>query len=129
VLPAPCRMRRSEDFARTVRHGRRAGRPLLVVHVLPAMSPDEAEPPLVGLVVSRAVGPAVTRTRVKRRLRHQLSARLGTLAPGMRLVVRANPAAASATSQELGADLDRALRRARSLEGAGAGAARSGASS
>jgi ribonuclease P protein component len=107
-------MRRREDFTGTVRRGRRAGRPLLAVHLLAPQTgttPDDACPARVGLVVSRAVGPAVTRTRVKRRLRHLAAARLARLAPGSLLVVRANPAAATATSAELGDDLDRALAR------------------
>jgi ribonuclease P protein component len=84
------------------------------VHLLtPPTDRDAAcdRPSLVGLVVSRAVGPAVTRTRVKRRLRHLAAQRLDRLAPGALLVVRANPPAATATSAELGADLDRALER------------------
>ncbi len=115
MLPAPHRMRRHEDFARAMRRGRRVGRPLCAVHLLlaeadPAIEP--APPARVGLVVSRAVGPAVTRTRVKRRLRHLLAARLCRVPAGSLLVVRANPAAATATSAELGADLDRCLDRA-----------------
>jgi ribonuclease P protein component len=65
----------------------------------------------VGFVVSKAVGPAVTRNRVKRRLRHLMRERVGSLAAGARLVVRAQPAAASASSTELGAELDRCLDR------------------
>jgi ribonuclease P protein component len=123
-------MRHREDFTRAVRRGRRAGRPLLVVHLLAPRdgAPDEAGSPAmstmstmstmsvvpakVGLVVSRAVGAAVIRTRVKRRLRHLAAQRLEGLSAGSLLVVRANPGAATATSAELGADLDRALDRA-----------------
>jgi ribonuclease P protein component len=65
----------------------------------------------VGFVVSKAVGNAVCRHRVTRRLRHLVRDRIGTLAPGYALVIRALPAAAGATSSELGADLDGALRR------------------
>ena len=112
VLPAPHRMRRRDDFTRAVRRGRRAGRPLLAVHVLTPDPGAEGLPPArVGLVVSRAAGTAVTRTRVKRRLRHLAAARVDRLAPGSLLVVRANPAAATASSAELGHDLDRALDR------------------
>jgi ribonuclease P protein component len=114
VLPAPHRMRRHDDFTRAVRRGRRAGRPLLAVHVLAPASVGAGRalaPALVGLVVSRAVGPAVTRTRVKRRLRHVTAQRLERLAPGTLLVVRANPPAATATSAALAVDLDRALDR------------------
>ncbi|MBB4687244.1 ribonuclease P protein component [Amycolatopsis jiangsuensis] len=64
-----------------------------------------------GFVVSKAVGNSVVRHRVTRRLRHLVSARLGTLPQGSSLVVRALPPAATASSAELGADLDAALRR------------------
>jgi ribonuclease P protein component len=114
-------MRHREDFTRAVRRGRRAGRPLLAVRLLAptarldvtaaATATSAAAPALVGLVVSRAVGPAVTRTRVKRRLRHLTAQRLDRLRPGALLVVRANPASADASSAALGADLDRALDR------------------
>jgi ribonuclease P protein component len=69
-------------------------------------------PVTAGFVVSRAVGGSVVRHRVQRRLRHLVAARLGDLPAGTRLVVRANPGAASATSLELAADLDRGLRTA-----------------
>src|SRR5690606_40339903 len=53
------------------------------------------------------------RRRVLRRLRHLVAERLGTLPEGSALVVRALPAAATASSEELGANLDAALRRLR----------------
>jgi ribonuclease P protein component len=63
----------------------------------------------VGFVVSKAVGPAVTRNLVKRRLRHLARERVTQLPPGSMLVVRALPAAAGAGYQELGEELDRCL--------------------
>jgi ribonuclease P protein component len=63
----------------------------------------------VGFVVGRAVGPAVVRNRVRRRLRALMRERLSTLPSGSLLVVRAAPAAATAGSAGLAADLDRAL--------------------
>jgi ribonuclease P protein component len=54
----------------------------------------------------------VVRNRVKRRLRAVARDRLERLPDGALLVVRANPAAAGASSAELGAALDRALDRA-----------------
>lgn len=53
----------------------------------------------------------MVRHRVQRRLRHLLRDRLGALTPGTLLVVRALPPAAAASSAELAADLDAALRR------------------
>jgi ribonuclease P protein component len=67
----------------------------------------------VGFIVSRAVGPAVTRNRLRRQLRHIVRARLASLPDATALVVRANPSAAHATSAELAAAFDRALQRRR----------------
>ena len=66
-------------------------------------------PARAGFVVSRAVGGAVVRNRVKRRLRHLVRDRLAELPGGARLVVRALPAAAERSYKELGHDLDAAL--------------------
>ena len=107
MLPAAHRLRTSRAFSQVVRGGRRAGRPLLTVHLDTGGGTD----PTAGLIVSKAVGGSVVRHRVARRLRHLLAARLPLLPDGTRLVVRAAPAAATATSAELGADLDRALTR------------------
>lgn len=69
--------------------------------------------PRMGLVVSKAVGNAVTRHAVSRRLRHVTGTIFDdtTLDPGACVVIRALPAAADATSKELDADVRRALRR------------------
>jgi len=111
VLPSASRMRRSRDFEAAIRRGRRAGRPTLVVHLHIRDDGDQQAPPLVGFVVSKAVGRAVTRNRVKRRLRHLVRDRLHRLPRGSLLVVRANPPAASARSERLAAELDIALNR------------------
>jgi ribonuclease P protein component len=62
-------------------------------------------------VVSKAVGNAVIRNRVQRRLRHLAREQLAALPGSGVLVVRALPPAASASSEELGADLARCLQR------------------
>ncbi|CAM3602834.1 ribonuclease P protein component [Kibdelosporangium persicum] len=121
MLPATARLTRSGDFAHVTRHGRRAGRPRLVVHAVQAAAMTEpttetsltrtGSPVRVGFVVSKAVGNSVVRHRVSRRLRHVVADRLGTLAPGSSLVVRALPPAAQASSAELAHDFDAAVRR------------------
>ena len=88
---------------------RRAGTPLLVVHS--AVGTDPGRPARVGLVVSRAVGNSVVRHRVSRRLRHLAADRLPLVGESTDLVLRATPAAATASSAELGAALDSALTR------------------
>lgn len=85
----------------------------MVLHlwVDPGADPGPAQ---VGYTVSKSVGDAVTRNRVKRRLRHltreHLEA-LGALPGRAALVVRALPAAADASYATLGADLGRTLDR------------------
>jgi ribonuclease P protein component len=120
MLPAAARLRRSEDFREVMRRGTRAGRRRLVVHALQAPDPPArlpvppstvAQGARAGFVVSKAVGNSVVRHRVSRRLRHLVAARLGTVPAGSSLVVRALPPAATASSAELGADLDAALKR------------------
>jgi ribonuclease P protein component len=112
VLSAGHRLSAAADFQQAVRRGRRAGGPLVVVH-LETANVDKATstPPRVGFVVSKAVGPAVTRNLVKRRLRHLMRERVVRLAAGSRLVVRAQPAAAQASYRDLSAELDRCLDR------------------
>lgn len=110
MLPTVNRMTRRDDFSRVVRLGRRAGRPTLVAHLAAAPEPVGA-PARIGLIVSRRVGSAVTRNLVSRRLRHLMAARLGRLQADTLLVLRAQPAAAAASSAQLGMDLDRLLER------------------
>jgi ribonuclease P protein component len=140
VLAAAQRLRRSSDFAAAIRAGRRAGRGAVVVHLhllasgaptgvedagqLPAteasetigqldtIEPVHADTARAGFVVSKAVGNAVIRNRVRRRLRHLVRERVGALPPGATLVVRAQPGAALASYPQLGLDLDAALRAA-----------------
>jgi ribonuclease P protein component len=124
VLPAASRLRRRPDFSATMRLGRRASQPRLVVHLAFAETGGMAT--RAGFVVSRTVGGAVVRNRIRRQLRHLVAGRLATLPAGSRLVVRALPAAAGATAVQLAGDLDAALAR---CQRGPAGAAASGASS
>jgi ribonuclease P protein component len=112
MLPQQSRMRRPEDFRRTVRSGRRAGGSVLSGYLLSATDhvPEDAEPK-VGFIVSRAVGSAVVRNRVKRRLRELMRRRLASLSGGCLLVLRAHPAAAGTRQADLAADLDLVLER------------------
>ena len=68
-------------------------------------------PPTVGFVVSRAVGNAMVRNRVKRRLRHLARERVSSLPGSCVLVVRALPAAGSAPHHLLAEDLAHGLDR------------------
>jgi ribonuclease P protein component len=106
MLPTADRLRRQQDFATAIRAGRRAGRATLVVHL--ALG-DRGGPPRAGFIISRAVGGAVTRNRVRRRLQHLVRDHLGDLPEGTLLAVRATPAAATASYRQLAEDLSSAL--------------------
>ncbi|WP_042374296.1 ribonuclease P protein component [Streptacidiphilus neutrinimicus] len=131
MLPSESRLRRREDFATAVRRGRRAGRPLLVVHLYVGGATAEPADPhgaggnflpaRAGFVVSKAVGVAVVRNRVKRRLRHLMAERIGSLPAGSLIVVRAQPSAAEAQYADLARDLDSALRKLSASSPTGAG--------
>ena len=61
--------------------------------------------------MSKAVGGAVVRNKVKRRLRHLMRERVDQLPPGSLVVVRALPGAGDVDHAQLAQDLDAALRR------------------
>jgi len=117
-------MRRREDFTLAVRRGRRAGSKHVVGHLALSAPPATRRPDMatshtpptrhpvrVGFVVSKAVGNAVVRTRVKRRLRAVMAARLAELPDDALLVVRALPSSAGASSAELATSVDKLLPR------------------
>jgi ribonuclease P protein component len=122
VLSAAHRLRRRDEFAAVIRGGRRAARGAVVVHLRvpdasetdrslqPAPAGGAREPPTrAGFVVSKAVGGAVIRNTVRRRLRHLVAERMSGLPAGSAVVVRALPASAREPYARLCADLDEAL--------------------
>lgn len=107
MLPKQHRLTRARDFARARRRGRTAGTPLLALYVLPLRTPDLR----AGFSVSKKVGKAVARNRVKRRLREAVRRRLPELRPGQDLVLIARPPAATASYAELVEAVDAVLER------------------
>lgn len=112
MLPAQNRMTRSTEFGATVSRGTRAAQPDLVVYCLRSDQTEEAGP-RVGLVVSKAVGNAVQRHQVSRRLRHVARTVLPELDVTDRVVIRALPGSRHAVSPRLEQQLRTALRRIR----------------
>jgi ribonuclease P protein component len=135
MLAAGQRLRRADEFAAVIRGGRRAGRGCLVVHLAPRTDAVQAQAPSVppgssraGFVVPKAVGNAVIRNLVRRRLRHALRERLRSIPIPTDVVVRVQPGAADRSYAELVGDLDDALRAARSKASRSSAASRSRAS-
>src|SRR5258707_2951955 len=108
MLQSAAGIRRRREFSAAIGSGSRVGRPLLVVHLL--VRDGVTEPPRIGFIVSRAVGPAVVRNRVKRRLRHLAAGYLQSLPAGSLLVLRANPPAATSGQVDLAAELGLVIR-------------------
>lgn len=112
MLPSQYRMRRSADFGATVKQGRRAVQPDVIVYSRVVCdrridTPDvsAALPPQVGLIIAKSVGSAVDRHRVARRLRHVARDVLGELRPGEHVVIRALPTSNGLKSEALRAQL------------------------
>src|SRR3954447_4392043 len=92
--PQRRRLSRSAEFERVYRHGRSKANRFLVLYVFPRAQDDlspEDEGPRLGLSVSRRVGGAVERTRVKRVLREAFWAEAERLPADSDFVVVARP--------------------------------------
>jgi ribonuclease P protein component len=106
VLATRNRLRTPTDFSTTVRSGVRNGRRNVVLYTA-ALAADE--PSRIGFIVSKSVGNAVVRNLVKRRLREAGALSLQEYGTGFAIVVRALPAASSASWDQLLADYNAAL--------------------
>ncbi len=100
------RLSRSAEFERVYRQGRSTANRHLVLYTFP--NPSSTRPRL-GLSVSRKVGGAVQRNRVKRLLREAFAHAEGGLAPGQDVVVVARPPAGELAEREGLAGIDASL--------------------
>lgn len=107
------RVTRGDDYRRIVRNGNRVGGAYCITHAVLHVPDAEEHPARFGFIVSKAVGNAVTRNLVRRRLKSIVDRRLAAGFTGADVVFRALPASATAPFAELEAEVGRALERVR----------------
>jgi ribonuclease P protein component len=101
-------LRRRGDFARLRQRGRRLSTPTLTLYRGDALASDASS--LVGITVTKSIGKAVVRNKVRRRLAAIVHEALAGMPPA-RLLLVARPQAATAAFPALRADVTSALRR------------------
>jgi ribonuclease P protein component len=99
--PKRGRLSRSAEFERVYRQGRSVGNRFLVLYAFPrATAGESADGPRLGLSVSRKVGGAVDRNRVKRLLREAFAGESERLPADHDVVVVARPEARELAERE-----------------------------
>src|SRR5580692_5320742 len=104
--PGRGRLSRSAEFERVYRQGRSIANRHLVLYTFPNASTEQ---PRLGLSVSRKVGGAVQRNKVKRLLREAFARAEGDLKADQDVVVVARPPAGELAEREGLAGVDAAL--------------------
>ncbi|MGD0708585.1 MAG: ribonuclease P protein component [Anaerolineaceae bacterium] len=102
------RLNRFTDFKRVRRLGKSYAHPL----VLLIASPNQLPQVRVGIITSRALGNAVTRNRIRRRLRVCMDERLPSLTPGWDLLLIGRQAIGTADFSQIQGAVGGLLERA-----------------
>jgi len=108
MLPRHQRLRSNQEFQRVYRGGRSWAHPLLALHVA---ARDDGQ--RIGISVSKKVGGAVLRNRVRRRLRESVRAQLPGWKAGFDAILVARAASAEADYAALALSLSELAKRAR----------------
>jgi ribonuclease P protein component len=106
------RLLRSRDFRRVAGHGKRAAERHFVVLAVPVPHASQQKVTRLGITVSRKVGGAVVRNRLKRRIREWFRGARARLRPDMDIVVIARRGADQLAGQQLEEELARLMKSA-----------------
>jgi ribonuclease P protein component len=110
----PQRLKRRAEFLLAAKTGRKAPMPGMVVQV---RARDDSAPVRVGFTVTKKVGNAVVRNRIRRRLREAARMVLEQGAPSADIVLIGRAATRTRRFTDLQDDLRRALRKTASAQG------------
>jgi len=105
-FPKAVRLLRHADFERVYQQGRRHFSPCMTVFFLER---ESGEGPRVGLTVGKVLGGAVTRNRIKRRMRDALRRNFGLLSAKVDVVINPKKSAIALEMPKLEAEVERAL--------------------
>lgn len=101
-FPRSARLRCKDDYLRLRRRGRKQHTAHFIVEILV----EEARPPRLGLTVSRKVGCAIVRNRLKRQLREFFRRQRAALPDGFQVVISARASAAGLSYSCLSRELE-----------------------
>ena len=106
----PARLKKRAEFL-AVRRGEKRRGPLFLLEV---MDRDDGGPPRVGFTVTKKVGNAVTRNRIRRRLKEAVRVRAGgDMAAGSDYVIVGRREVLDASFDDLARELSRRMRGVR----------------
>lgn len=110
-FPKSARILKSTEFRRVYDHGTRVSGPFFAAFCLRL---PEAAGPRVGFTVPRALGKAVVRNRIRRRVREAVRQQFDRLAPQWQIVINPRRAAHDAPFQDLLKEVERLFARCNS---------------
>jgi len=105
-FPKTARLLKHADFERVYQHGRRHFSPSMTVFFLER---EVAGVPRVGLTVGKVLGGAVTRNRIKRRVREAVRRHLVLLTANVDVVINPKKSASAIETAKLEAEMERAF--------------------
>lgn len=112
MLKSKNRLRDSEDFQRAIEQGKSVANRQVVIYFLPNEEQDDIR---VGISVSKKLGKAVVRNRVKRLLRESIRSFLPFIHRKGDLIIIARQPLAEMNFDEVSASLSHCLKKAKLL--------------